>query len=72
MSTPTLRDLAAWWLTVVRFTIAEIWASLPGPWWCKLIILIVCAAIPGSFDEIAVIAVCAAWRRRQARKLASA
>ena len=63
----TAADLAGWWLYVARVTAAESWRSLPGPWPVKALLVVACAAIPGPFDEVALVAITAAWRKRKSR-----
>lgn len=53
-----------WWAYVVRYEAREMWRALPGPWPVKVLLIIACQAIPGPFDEVAVIAIAAARRRR--------
>jgi hypothetical protein len=60
----------AWFL--VRFYAVRLWRDLPGPWPVKVVLIVACVAIPGPFDEVALVAlprVCRAWRnRRHARE----
>jgi hypothetical protein len=63
-----MADLAGFWLYAVRTEIRSMWDSLPGPWPVKLALVVACQAIPGPLDEIALVAVVAAWRRYRARK----
>ena len=51
--------LPAWLRTAARWTarkIAGLWRALPGPWWVKAPLIVVCLAIPGPLDELALIA----------------
>jgi hypothetical protein len=64
----TVSDLASWWWTVARYEARELWRALPGPWWAKALLLAVTVAIPGPQDEVILLLVVAAFRRRQARK----
>ena len=63
----TAADLAGWWLYVARVTAAELWRSRPGPWPVKALLVVACVAIPGPFDEVALVAITAAWRKRKSR-----
>jgi hypothetical protein len=45
----------------------DAWRKLPGPWWVKTLIVVVCVAIPGPGDEIAVLALAGAAAARKAR-----
>jgi hypothetical protein len=58
----------AWPVFLVRYYVKQTWDDLPGPWWIKVGLVVVCLAIPGPQDEIALIAltrICRAWRIRQ-------
>ena len=59
----------AWWAFVVRYEARELWRALPGPWWVKVLTLIVLNLIPGQLDEVIFLAVLGAFRRRQALKV---
>jgi len=61
-------DVARWWAFVLRYEAREMWRALPGPWWVKVLLIVVCLAIPGPQDEIALALVVAAFRKRQARR----
>ena len=63
-----LANVAGWWWHVTKTTARDTWDALPGPWPVKLTLIVVCTAIPGALDEIAVLALVAWARRRQARK----
>lgn len=60
--------MAAWWVFVLRYEARELWRSLPGPWWCKVLILVALNLIPGQFDEVVFLAVLSALRKRKARR----
>jgi hypothetical protein len=62
-----LRDIASWWLYVVRYEARELWTALPGPWWAKVLLILATQAIPGPQDEILLMLVVGAMRRRRAR-----
>jgi len=54
-----------WWL---KDEAREMWRALPGPWWLKLLLCLLCLAIPGPADELGLIVlvkVCRAWRARK-------
>jgi len=61
-------DVAWFWAMVIRFEARKFWQALPGPWYVKVVLIIICLAIPGELDEIALVAVTAACRAYQARK----
>jgi hypothetical protein len=63
-----VRAAAAWWAFVLRYEARELWRALPGPWWVKVLLLAVCLACPGPWDELAVIMITAAFRKRRARR----
>jgi hypothetical protein len=63
-----LADVAGWWAYVIRYEAREMWRALPGPWWVKTLLLAACLAIPGPADEVALIAITAAFRRRRAAR----
>lgn len=63
-----MSDVASWWSFVLRYEARELWRSLPGPWWVKALLIAVCVAIPGPQDELILLAVVAACRKRRARK----
>ena len=63
-----MRDLAAWWVFVLRYEARELWRALPGPWWVKVLLIVATQAIPGPQDELVLLAVVAWCRRRKARK----
>lgn len=61
-----MTDLASWYWYVIKATARDWWDQLPGPWPAKVALIAVCAAIPGQFDELLVLAVLAWVRRRKA------
>lgn len=65
-----MRAVASWWAYVVRYEAREMWRALPGPWWVKVLLIVVTQAIPGPQDEILLLAICAACRKRKARRAA--
>lgn len=67
-----VRYIVGFYWAVVRFEVRETWRALPGPWWVKLLIIGVCAAIPGCLDEIALVAALKLCRSRRARKAVAA
>lgn len=81
MTRPALRDWTdlAWWhaLTVwhvAKAFAAETWAAIPGPWPVKILVcalLMACLAIPGPFDELAVLAMIRLARKRRERQAAA-
>lgn len=60
-----------WPVYVARATLRRAWDGLPGPWPVKVTLIIVCQFIPGGFDEWALLAGTAAWRRYRPRKTAT-
>ena len=34
-----MTGLASWWAYVLRYEAREMWRALPGPWWCKTLLL---------------------------------
>jgi hypothetical protein len=56
-----------WWIGL-KLAARELWDSLPGPWYVKVILIIACQLIPGQLDEIALIAVVRAWRKYKSRR----
>ena len=60
--------VASWWAYVVRYEAREAWRALPGPWWCKALLLAACLAIPGPADEVALLAITAALRKRRSSR----
>lgn len=58
-----MRDVLRWWRHVLWVNIRDMWDSLPGPWFVKVALILVCQVIPGPLDEIALLAVIGAWRR---------
>ena len=62
-----MTSVASWWAYVLRHEARELWRALPGPWWCKALLIVVCLAIPGPQDEILLALVVAALRKRRER-----
>jgi hypothetical protein len=57
-----------WPVYLVRFYVRQTWDDLPGPAPVKLALVVVCVAIPGPQDELALIAftrLCRLWRARR-------
>jgi hypothetical protein len=57
------RELAGWWALslwfLARLALAELWRTIPGPRWVKVIVMavfIACLIMPGQADEIVLIA----------------
>lgn len=63
-----MTGVASWWAYVLRYEARELWRALPGPWWVKVLLLVVLSAIPGQFDEVIFLAVLSALRKRRARR----
>ena len=65
-----LRLWHSWPAFLARYYLRQTWDDLPGPWWVKVPLIVICLAIPGALDELALIALtraCRVWRaRRQA------
>jgi hypothetical protein len=57
-----------WPAYVVADFIRDTYRSLPGPWWCKAMLVAICLAIPGPQDELLLLAIVAISRRIRARK----
>jgi hypothetical protein len=55
----------SWPVYTARYYLRRTWDDLPGPWWCRTLLIAACLAIPGPADEIALAAVTAACRRRR-------
>jgi hypothetical protein len=62
----------AWPVYVARYYARRTWDDLPGPWPVKVALILVCVAIPGQLDEIALIALTRACRKHRARQLSAA
>lgn len=62
------RALAGWWAFVLKYEARELWRALPGPWWVKVLLLVVTQAIPGPQDEILLLVIVAALRKYRARR----
>lgn len=52
-----------WYWFLAKHYAREMWQSLPGPWYVKVLLVVVCQVIPGPLDEVALIAISQAWRR---------
>ena len=63
-----MTGVVSWWAYVIRYEAREMWRALPGPWWCKALLLAVCLAVPGPLDEVALLAVTAAFRKRRSSR----
>lgn len=67
--TQEMMDQAVFWAYAVwTFAIVGFYNSLPGPWWCKVLLIVICVAIPGGFDEIMIVGVATIWRKWRNRK----
>ena len=60
-----MTEVVSWWAYVIRYEAREMWRALPGPWPVKVLLVVACQAIPGPLDEIALLAVVAAVRKRR-------
>lgn len=58
----------SWPVYCARDTARRAWDGLPGPWWVKILLIAVCQLIPGGFDELALLAATAAWRKYRVRR----
>jgi hypothetical protein len=61
-----------WPAYLTRYYLRQTWDDMPGPWWVKVPLIVVCLLIPGPQDELILIGltrVFRAWRARQARKV---
>lgn len=67
-----LTDILWFWMAAVKFAIKSIWDSLPGPWYVKLILIIITQAIPGPQDELLLFAIMALFRYIKKRRAARA
>lgn len=67
-----MRDVLRWWAFVARYEARELWRALPGPWWVKVLLLVVTQAIPGPQDEILLLVIVSVLRKRRARLAAAA
>jgi hypothetical protein len=56
----------SWPVYAARWYLRRMWDDLPGPAWCKALLIVACLAIPGPVDEIALIAITAGCRRWRA------
>ena len=43
------------------------WGQKTLPYSAKALLVVACVAIPGPFDEVALVAIAAAWRKRKSR-----
>lgn len=63
--------LGRWYGLWTWDAIRQTYRDMPGPWWVKLVIVIICLAIPGPQDELLLVLASRAfraWRKRQAGK----
>lgn len=58
----------SWPVFLLRFYARQAWRDLPGPAPVKVLLILVCLAIPGQLDEIALIALTRACRRWRASR----
>ena len=58
----------SWPVYCARDALRRAWAGLPGPWWVKILLIAACQLIPGGFDEWALLAGTAAWRKYRTRR----
>lgn len=61
----------SWPVYLARYYVRQTWRDMPGPTPAKVALVVICLAIPGPQDELALIAltrVCRAWRARQERQ----
>ena len=63
-----MTGVVSWWAYVIRYEAREMWRGLPGPWPVKVLLVVACQAIPGPLDEIALLAVVAAVRKRRSSR----
>ena len=63
-----MTEVVSWWAYVIRYEAREMWRALPGPWPVKVLLVVACQAIPGPLDEIALLAVVAAVRKRRSSR----
>jgi hypothetical protein len=57
-----------WYVVALAVTVRKFWDDLPGNTPVKILIMVaflLCLAIPGPFDEIALAALIAWWRKRK-------
>lgn len=66
-----MTGVASWWAYVLRYEARELWRALPGPWWVKVLLIVVLSLIPGQFDEVIFLAVLSALRKRRAAREAA-
>ena len=63
-----MTEVASWWAYVARYEAREAWRALPGPWPVKVLLIVLCALIPGPADEVALLAIVAALRKRRSSR----
>jgi len=61
-------DLVNWYWLAMRLTALDLWNALPGPWWVKVLVLVITQVIPGPQDELLLLAVVAVCRKIKARR----
>ena len=66
----SLTSLISWWAFVLRYEARELWRALPGPWWVKVLLILITQAIPGPQDEALLLLIVTVCRKRQAARLA--
>jgi hypothetical protein len=59
-----------WWVFLAGYYAKQLWHDLPGPWWVKIILVIICIAIPGPADEMILVALPGLCRKVRARRAA--
>lgn len=57
-----------WYSYVLAYYARQLWRMLPGPLPVKILLIVVCLAIPGPLDELALIAFPAIMHRIRKRK----
>ncbi len=67
-ATAPIPDIPSWYALWLRKAVKDTYNGLPGPWWCKVLLIVICLAIPGPQDEILLIAVTAIYRAYRARR----
>jgi hypothetical protein len=63
-----MTDIIRWYGYVVWFYAKQTFNDLPGPRWCKILLIVICVAIPGPWDELALIALVKLCRTIRARR----
>ena len=66
-----MREVIDWWAYVLKYEAREFWRALPGPWWCKVLLLVILQLIPGELDEILLLVVLGWLRKRRASKVSA-